>query len=762
MAMDERTKDNQDAEARLKHLLARPRSDTIDLTVDDLRLVTKIAKVHDEGTSSSLLSPLSLAVLARAMTPTPTSITRDSVQALLNDNDNDADAADDSDTHTVVAARFRLVSGVLQVCPAFAIELLASDSGKSSTGGVSAQLEQAVRRADSITQVDDRDDLLVALAEMLALASGHEALRTMVRTTSGVVPWLQDRLLGDPGTDVPSDHALLTALAGVAVVKLRLGKESPEFGGSGAATGTGSDAGSTVLQERWSEAQLTALFVRLFIDEVPRMPPKVDAAQSSTTTAAAVDSSAGPDRSTQVVSLALEGLAMLTLVQKHVIKSLVATEPFLKPLLRLLTEHSGAGLDYVVGTVLHNLTTFPVPENAGSEKARLAKLAAARAGGRPVAEPESIASVTGRVSLIAELQPVPTLRQLCKSPALPTRRIAAKIIVSLVTPVPLRGKLLQEGIARLALSLLRHIPTPFEPTQDVDAVQALAKVLITTDPRLVLSPELMMEGAKVLTLPLAVTDDVFGSAAVPLLVKFECLMALTNVASLDAELVASLAVLGSSSASRKLLSVVQELLISNNMMVSRAATQLVCNLAASQAGWDYYAVPKSTKADSPPSLSNAARLVVALASSDDMETRIAAVGALTSLALEPKFGYALALYRQPPPQQPLGGNDSAPGTSPNASSSALKILLELVQDRDSPGARHRAYDVLTSIAKRTQVAISSGVPHAQKEQLKAAQATVVQVLRKRVTGSRAEVEPVGELGVAAKDALEEWVKLDLA
>ncbi|GAA5916122.1 uncharacterized protein JCM6883_001739 [Sporobolomyces salmoneus] len=66
-------------------------------------------------------------------------------------------------------------------------------------------------------------------------------------------------------------------------------------------------------------------------------------------------------------------------------------------------------------------------------------------------------------------------------------------------------------------------------------------------------------------------------------------MALTNIASLDPELTDKIARLSlRDRPATSLLNVLEELLLSQNVMVRRAASELVCNLVGSEAGISHF------------------------------------------------------------------------------------------------------------------------------------------------------------------------------
>ncbi|ORY91778.1 hypothetical protein BCR35DRAFT_299108 [Leucosporidium creatinivorum] len=691
--------DGSSLQEQLKAILAR--SAPLSLNKEDLHLILP-ALIPSSAPSERTLS---LALLARALTPSPTKSTLDSLRTAIEGRLAGTDSTD-------LVVGLSTLSAVLQVAPPLAVTYL-------KEGAVRENLEEAVEfiTGPTTSKESKRGGERLALVELLSLAAGQSALRAQIGASAA--PWLES-VVGEPSQDVLEKDVRIATLAAVGIVKLRLGTEKPEEGGSA----EGSDVKD--VPSRWTLPQLAVLFVKLFIAVVPSPKSKTPVTLESSTS--------------QTLLGCLEGMAYLTLVPSPTIKPAIATGPLLDALLGLLPAttppSSSNPLDFAVATLLDHLTAFPPPVDSKGDAAQINRLkafASAKQNAAPP-KPELTSSVTTRVSLVVSHSPLPTLRQLCLSPSLACRRLAARITLSLVTPTTLRGTLLQGGIARFAVTLIRQIPTPFNPTEDVFAVQALAKLLITTNPLLVLGPSvsspLLAEGINALTLPLAVANEEDFGGGTGLLVKFECLMALTNIASLDADVVAGIKLKPSSDSStgRKLLPIVEELMLSSNTMVRRAATELMCNLVASQPGFDHYAAtpfppnPRPTDAAPPPT--SHLHLLIALASSPDPQTRLAASGALTSLAMEPTLALSLALY-------PRG----------------LEILLALVAEEDQDGLRHRAYDILRSVANGVGAANDAAWKERGRKGLE--EAGVKKALKEAVEGK----EKVVELREVAKEAL---------
>ncbi|GAA6019140.1 hypothetical protein JCM10207_006555 [Rhodosporidiobolus poonsookiae] len=682
----------------LKHILTR--TGQLELQPDDLEHVLQALSSTDEA------SALALAILSRFLNPSPTSTTRSTLQTTLKS------LLSGTNSHDLIRGLSAL-SAVLQVAPLAAASLLQDPALRSRLEDAVEHISNPIGKGKA-----KQDDETLALVELLSLAAGQPGMRALVRSTAG--QWLES-LLGEPtrleDVKVDAGTARRRVLAAVGVVKLRLGKDEPST--AGLPTPPEEEAPS-----KWSLEDLARLFV-------------------ISVTSSRRGSSDSHDG--KVLLPALEGLAYLTLTSSSAVKAIATDSAFLSCLFSAAPKAptaptaTSSALDYAVATLLDHLTAFPALD-ADSDAAQVERLkrfaAAAVKKGQPAPERESVESVTARITKLVQHDPspMPTIRQLCLSPSLQTRRLAAKILHSLVTPQPLRGQLLQAGAARLFLSLIRQLSAPFSPTDDVPAVQGLAKLLITANPLLVLGPTasspLLLEATTALTLPLGVAPS---SSPVPLLATFESLMALTNLASLDPALTDQLARLTlRDRPGTRLLTAIDELLLSTNTMVRRAATELLCNLAASDAGIEYYE-PSSPPSSSPPDKPPSQRLhvVLALSSAPDTPTRLAATGALASLACSPSSACALAAFPR-----------------------WREILLDLARGDDEPGVRHRVYEVWRVVGEAVAGGeASEEVRAGAREGLKEGQ--VVEGLREAET--KEKVVQLREVVQAAREAVERAV-----
>ncbi|KAJ1663394.1 SWI5-dependent HO expression protein 4 [Coemansia sp. RSA 1813] len=257
----------------------------------------------------------------------------------------------------------------------------------------------------------------------------------------------------------------------------------------------------------------------------------------------------------------------------------------------------------------------------------------------------------------------------------------AEIMVSLATTQALRGLIVQQGGIRALLGILTdsvpkatakesqandgYIPKALLQKRDKDIAFSLAKIAISVPPNLAFQdPREIVQ----LLLSLLLED----SETHALLMKFESLLALTNLASMEPG--SSYDVRDYIAISLNGISSIEILMLSDHPLVRRAATELLCNLVYSPKVFDRYVnnadkyVPPESPADDelasgellPSGIvelpsddeddakesqpvdnddtyrSHRLHLLVALADVDDTATRSAAAGALAILSNHPQ------------------------------------------------------------------------------------------------------------------------------
>ncbi|ORZ21276.1 armadillo-type protein [Absidia repens] len=322
---------------------------------------------------------------------------------------------------------------------------------------------------------------------------------------------------------------------------------------------------------------------------------------------------------------AVEGLAYSS-VDPGVKESLADDATFLKSLTALsinaASRHSNPLL-FGIGTILANITMYrPVLSEQQRQMKKLRDLANAKksggaksttaAGGDDDDERELDKAVDRRVQKVVDQGCAMALMVLSKNSSVNIRTMAAQTYLNMVTPQSVRGKLLQQGIVKglVPLAITVDKENNFQEPYKTTATQALAKLAITTDPRLAFTAAQMLDLVRPL-LTLCKDDNQLR--------QFEGLMALTNMASMDDQV--RYMIDGADG-----MAVFENLQLSSNDMVQRAATEMVCNMTFFEPVFERYSNPSS------PGAQNRIRLLMILSDHEDVATRRAASGALAILA----------------------------------------------------------------------------------------------------------------------------------
>ncbi|KAG2233745.1 armadillo-type protein [Thamnidium elegans] len=264
-----------------------------------------------------------------------------------------------------------------------------------------------------------------------------------------------------------------------------------------------------------------------------------------------------------------------------------------------------------IGTIFSNLTMYrPVMDEQQKQMKKLRDLANAKqqAVGGPVKDEEDDPrenddAVESRIKLCVSNGAALALMVLSKNTSVNLRAVAAQTYFNLVTPQSVRGQLLQQGIVKGLLPLSRS---------NIVASQALAKLAITADPRIAFQGDTVLDLVRPF---LELCKDANSQ-----LRQFEGLMALTNLASIDDRV--RLMIEDADG-----MSVFENLQLSNNDMVQRAATEMVCNMTFCDPVFERYSDPNRSQ--------NRIRLLMILSDGEDPATRRAASGALAILANSP-------------------------------------------------------------------------------------------------------------------------------
>lgn len=328
------------------------------------------------------------------------------------------------------------------------------------------------------------------------------------------------------------------------------------------------------------------------------------------------------------ISHAIEGLAYSS-VQPSVKEQLAKDRTFMRDLISILKQHAtDSSVLYGGLMIILNLTKF-LP-NLSDEQKKMSQLkdyadastGKARASVDPRDEDNAVLDRCGAVIDAGAM----ALLVECGRVALPsTNDLTAKVLLALSRRPKSRGTLAQQGAIKLllGLSIPKQGQSAIHSETSWNASHALARILISVDPSHVFPstgfPQATSPVRPLLSL-LATPEGATISVDQPrdLLPVFESLLALTNLAShprddSPAELIV-----------REGWSVIEDLLLSSNSRVQRAACELVCNLMTCESGIIKFA-------DATKRASQRLHIMLALTDADDMATRRAAGGAIAML-----------------------------------------------------------------------------------------------------------------------------------
>ncbi|KAJ5361173.1 hypothetical protein N7541_002017 [Penicillium brevicompactum] len=318
-------------------------------------------------------------------------------------------------------------------------------------------------------------------------------------------------------------------------------------------------------------------------------------------------------------SHAIEGLAYTSV--KPAVKEELANDPtFLRNFIATMKKNSSdSSVLYGGLMIVLNITKF-LP-NLSEEQKKMSQLkdyadasaGKSKAAAAPDARDEEDA-VLARCAAVIDAGIMALLVE-CGRIALPsTNELTAKILQALTRPQKSRGALAQQGAVKLLLGLAAPKQSSSGPVTNETtriASHALARILISVDPSHVFPSS---------GFPQVTSATLSFSADQPrdLLPVFESLLALTNLASYPHDDSAPELTV------REGWSAVEDLLLSSNARVQRAACELVCNLMTCESGIVKFA-------DGSKAASQRLHILLALTDADDLATRRAAGGALAML-----------------------------------------------------------------------------------------------------------------------------------
>lgn len=312
----------------------------------------------------------------------------------------------------------------------------------------------------------------------------------------------------------------------------------------------------------------------------------------------------------------IEGLAYASL-QPKVKESLASDQQFMKTLVKALKEAPAKSpATYGALTILVNLTAYlPVLSEEQKRMSQLKAYANASKSTRsedPINDDEHVSK---RCKAVFDAGVIPVLVTHSQHGSTASLMLVVSIVNSLSKNTKIRGLMAQQGAVKLLLHAFSAFPTDNVPAQRTTA-HALARILISTNPQHVFggSNPLSVTSA-VRPLLLILGDDPMVEHR-DLLPVFESLLALTNLASTD------------DTARNPIIRIafpqIEDLLLSNNKMVTRATVELMCNLMQAPEGVAKFA-------DGGKQASQRMHILLALTDSEDFETRRAAGGAMASL-----------------------------------------------------------------------------------------------------------------------------------
>lgn len=324
------------------------------------------------------------------------------------------------------------------------------------------------------------------------------------------------------------------------------------------------------------------------------------------------DASSKPD--------SVEGLAYASL-QPKTREDLAKSPKFLKRLLETMGE-AGAHSNVLFGglTILGNLTAY-LPIQSEEEK-RMAQLKAYANVQKP-SDPDPLledAQVAVRCKRLLDAGVVPLLVAIAKKSSASAHGQISTVLLSLSKDSKSRGVMAQQGAIKLLTQIYDTIksstitPNPYPPTVSTTTAQALSRILISTNPAHIFNASFPSQNALRPLLSLLQPSE----SSTWQLHAFEALLALTNLASLDTPTQDFII-------RNAFATIIDELLFKDNVMVKRAATELLCNLMASPLCITQFADPSIPRAK------HNLHLLLALTDVEDVGTRSAAGGALAQL-----------------------------------------------------------------------------------------------------------------------------------
>ncbi|KAH7886058.1 ARM repeat-containing protein [Phlebopus sp. FC_14] len=470
-----------------------------------------------------------------------------------------------------------MLSGVTFLCALFQVDWKSASHIFQKDGFV-----------DLVTtlQISPSPAMSLELIRLFAQASGHNACRPLIPVDT--LTWIQARYLDDTNN-------AMRAAAVVALIKLSHGSNSN--GTDGASTNSQDEEYSTLLKEMLTRDKETHTFL----------------------------------------ADALEGLAYLSINPS--VKRMLAKVDFLKKIFTFVPKRTSntevlaeSTLLYGVLVVVSNLCAYkPRLSKEQQQIAKLQRMAEneAKDGKRGAKELpsqwESDAQVQARCRSVLDSGVLDVLATAAGMESQGIKTVVGQVYLNLVEDKANRGRVLQGGGAKYLARIIKSsstsssVPSSSSHSEvvNVPAIQALAKLAITSSPIQVFGPNEgnMLDAIRPLS-------EMLLHSSSSMLQQFEAMMALTNLASHSPTCATRIA------STPHLLNKVELLQLEDHTLIRRASTELICNLIGGSG--DVFARYAGGEAEASASKS---KLQVLLAMSDveDLPTRSAASGALAML-----------------------------------------------------------------------------------------------------------------------------------
>lgn len=436
-------------------------------------------------------------------------------------------------------------------------------------------------------------ELAYETAHLIGQACGHKKCRT--RLTPRINLWLK--------SEATSTHQRVAAAATVAIVKLQKGASADDL-----------------VNETPEKSDALAQNLKSIIMTNGEPSSMVDA---------------------------IEGMAYLTI--DPAIKETLSRDPaFLKRIFSLFSYRKpnspvtsgNLSLVYGVLSIITNITSYrPRLSEEQSQVEKLKSMTKSGKGSLSAQEPSILDNddhVRARVRRLIDAGVLPVFSAaMSQTNSRGVRLNVGKALLSIVEDKENRGMVLQTGGARVLQNLIKESRESCEAPNkeltrnviDLEPIQALAKLSITSSPVQVFGPNV---GAMIDAIP--PFSHMVTHPSSTLLQRFEGTMALTNIASYSTDLATRIA------KADGLINKVELLLLEDHVLVQRASMELICNLiAGSDEIFERYG-----GGDTVGSGMSKLQVVLALSDVDDLPTRLAASGALATLTISP--GACRALF----------------------------------------------------------------------------------------------------------------------